>query len=83
MTPEEMAAEMIYRSYVYNRARFPEIKPERYVTLYENAAELERRYQESIRAYADNLIRSDMNQRHVGRPDHDMSSSGMPWKPGT
>jgi hypothetical protein len=33
--------------------------------------------------YAEQMTRSDLAQRNTGRPDHDMSASGMPWKTGT
>lgn len=82
MTPEGVADEIVYRSYVYNRERFPEIKPERWLMAYPDAAAMERRYQDSINAYANSTTKRDIAARHQGRPDHDMTCSGTPLKAG-
>ena len=83
MTPEEIADELIYRSYVYNRERFPEIKAERWIMAYPNAAEMERRYQDSINAYANASVQRDVESRHHGRPEHDMACDGVTLRAGT
>ena len=38
---------------------------------------------DAANAYADAMTRRDAGARHQGRPDHDMTCSGMPLKPGT
>jgi hypothetical protein len=55
---QQIADELTYRSYRYNRERFPEIPPERYVMAYPNGAELEKRYQAEAQRYAEAAIRS-------------------------
>jgi len=40
--------ELIYHSYVYNRKLCPEIQPERWIAIFPNAIELEKKYQEEI-----------------------------------
>lgn len=43
---KDIADELTYRSYASNRRRSPWIAPERWARVYENAAEMERRYQQ-------------------------------------
>jgi hypothetical protein len=48
-TPEEIADEIAYRSYSYNRRRCPEDKPESYRCVFGGAVEaFERRYQREL-----------------------------------
>jgi len=41
--------ELIYRSYAYNRQLRPEIAPERWAKIYENAEAMEKRFKEESR----------------------------------
>lgn len=59
MSDVEIVDELTYRSYSYNRERFPEITPQRWVTIYPSAEAMERRFQESINRNAEALIRRD------------------------
>lgn len=66
MIAEDIVDELIYRSYVYNRERFPDQTPERWSTVYDNVPAMERRYQASINRYADVMIARDLAARHGG-----------------
>lgn len=56
---EQIVDELVYRSYSYNRERFPETAPERWSTVYPNVAAMEQRYQRAINDRAEAMIRRD------------------------
>jgi hypothetical protein len=82
-SPEQVTDELIYRSYRYNRERFPEIPAVRFAMAYPNGAALEERYQGEINAYANLMTKLDQSARYQSRPEHDMRCDGMPVKAGT
>lgn len=47
-----MICELAYRSYAYNRARFPDIAPERWSLIVGDVATMEERYQRELKAVA-------------------------------
>lgn len=59
MSDVEIVDELVYRSYTYNRERFPETTPERWATVYPNVAAMERRYQEAVNKHAEAMIKGD------------------------
>lgn len=64
ITAEEAADELVYRSYRFNRERFPDIPAERFAMAYPNGAELEKRYQQSINDYANAMVKRDQLARY-------------------
>lgn len=56
---DQIVDELVYRSYSYNRERFPDTTPERWSTVYPNVDAMERRYQRAINDHAEAMIRRD------------------------
>lgn len=59
MNEEMIIDELTYRSYAYNRDRFPEINPQRWTTIYPHADAMERRYQAAANKHAQAMIERD------------------------
>jgi hypothetical protein len=79
MNGEEIIDELTYRSYVYNRERFPEIKAERWIMAYPDAEAMEKRYQASVNRQATAAI-----ERAKTEPDwlRNMRQGSPDTKPG-
>lgn len=53
LTPADVLAETVYRSYVAQRRLSPEIAPERWAAIFDDVEAMERRYQEELFEAAD------------------------------